>query len=177
MLNKLPFPLPFPTYFNLDMINALTSDTLVSENGKCIQYSYELYDLNWYVESFYVSIECSVKWVYHSLLQLGKIKLYLWNIGSLVKPLYLFYLASVKILACFHFLIFFKFSFLALTFSDLGLVPRKVKGYPVEYLIQYRKGGPNYGSTASEREISEYNPWCLILNPVLYFPQNWKLWK
>ncbi|KAL8106683.1 NADH dehydrogenase [ubiquinone] 1 alpha subcomplex subunit 9, mitochondrial [Apium graveolens] len=78
MLNKLPFPLPFPTYFNLDMINALTSDTLVSEN--------------------------------------------------------------------------------ALTFSDLGLVPRKVKGYPVEYLIQYRKGGPNYGSTASEREISEYNP-------------------
>ncbi|KAL1834869.1 hypothetical protein ACET3Z_004520 [Daucus carota] len=78
MLNKLPFPLPFPTYFNLDMINALTSDTLVSDN--------------------------------------------------------------------------------ALTFSDLGLVPRKVKGYPVEYLIQYRKGGPNYGSTASEREISEYNP-------------------
>lgn len=78
MLNRVPFPLPFPTYFNLDIINALTSDTLVSEN--------------------------------------------------------------------------------ALTFSDLGLVPRKVKGYPVEYLIQYRKGGPNYGSTASEREISEYNP-------------------
>lgn len=47
---------------------------------------------------------------------------------------------------------------LALTFSDLGLVPRKVKGYPVEYLIQYRKGGPQYGSTASEREIAEYNP-------------------
>lgn len=77
-VNKVPFPLPFPTYFNLDMINALTKDTLVSED--------------------------------------------------------------------------------ALTFADLGLVPRKLKGYPVEYLIQYRKGGPNYGSTASERESPEYNP-------------------
>ncbi|PQQ17547.1 NADH dehydrogenase [Prunus yedoensis var. nudiflora] len=35
----------------------------------------------------------------------------------------------------------------SLTFSDLGLVPHKLKGYPVEFLIQYRKGGPNYGST------------------------------
>lgn len=42
--------MPFPTYFNLDMINALTSDTLVSENGKCIQFSYNLYDLNGYIE-------------------------------------------------------------------------------------------------------------------------------
>ncbi|ONH93127.1 hypothetical protein PRUPE_8G214700 [Prunus persica] len=39
----------------------------------------------------------------------------------------------------------------SLTFSDLGLVPHKLKGYPVEFLIQYRKGGPNYGSTVSER--------------------------
>lgn len=39
----------------------------------------------------------------------------------------------------------------ALTFEDLGLAPHKVKGYPVEFLIQYRKGGPNYGSTVSEK--------------------------
>lgn len=50
-------------------------------------------------------------------------------------------------------LIFLNFlvDFVALTFSDLGLVPHKLKGYPVEFLIQYRKGGPNYGSTVSER--------------------------
>ncbi|MBA0845685.1 hypothetical protein Goarm_022508, partial [Gossypium armourianum] len=34
----------------------------------------------------------------------------------------------------------------ALTFMDLGIVPHKLKGYPVEYLIQYRKGGPQFGS-------------------------------
>ncbi|KAF5482500.1 hypothetical protein F2P56_003064 [Juglans regia] len=39
----------------------------------------------------------------------------------------------------------------ALTFNDLGIVPRKLKGYPVEYLIQYRKGGPQFGSTVSEK--------------------------
>lgn len=39
----------------------------------------------------------------------------------------------------------------ALKFEDLGVVPRKLTGYPVEYLIQYRKGGPNYGSTVSEK--------------------------
>ncbi|XP_041005420.1 NADH dehydrogenase [ubiquinone] 1 alpha subcomplex subunit 9, mitochondrial [Juglans microcarpa x Juglans regia] len=39
----------------------------------------------------------------------------------------------------------------ALTFNDLGTVPRKLKGYPVEYLIQYRKGGPQFGSTVSEK--------------------------
>lgn len=39
----------------------------------------------------------------------------------------------------------------ALTFSDLGIVPRKLKGYPVEFLIQYRKGGPQFGSTVSEK--------------------------
>lgn len=41
--------------------------------------------------------------------------------------------------------------FTALTFEDLGIVPHKLKGYPVEYLIQYRKGGPQYGSTVSEK--------------------------
>ncbi|KAK3193310.1 hypothetical protein Dsin_024620 [Dipteronia sinensis] len=39
----------------------------------------------------------------------------------------------------------------ALTFEDLGIVPHKLKGYPIEYLISYRKGGPNFGSTISER--------------------------
>lgn len=74
-LKKVPFPLPTPTMFNLDMIESLTTDTLVSEN--------------------------------------------------------------------------------ALTFEDLGIAPRKIKGYPVEFLIQYRKGGPNYGSTASEKITPE----------------------
>lgn len=71
LLNKVPFPLPNPDIFNLDQINALTVDTVVSEN--------------------------------------------------------------------------------ALTFNDLGIVPRKLKGYPVEYLTAYRRGGPAYGSTVSER--------------------------
>lgn len=71
LLKKVPFPLPNPDIFNLDRINALTVDTLVSEN--------------------------------------------------------------------------------ALTFSDLGVVPHKLKGYPTEYLISYRKGGPAFGSTVSER--------------------------
>uniref|UniRef100_UPI001CB96EA8 NADH dehydrogenase [ubiquinone] 1 alpha subcomplex subunit 9, mitochondrial n=1 Tax=Erigeron canadensis TaxID=72917 RepID=UPI001CB96EA8 len=78
LLNKVPFPLPSPSIFNLDMINALSSDKLVSED--------------------------------------------------------------------------------ALTFSDLGLVPHKVKGYPIEFLIQYRKGGPNYGSTVSERANPDSYP-------------------
>ncbi|XP_015901149.1 NADH dehydrogenase [ubiquinone] 1 alpha subcomplex subunit 9, mitochondrial [Ziziphus jujuba] len=39
----------------------------------------------------------------------------------------------------------------ALTFNDLGIVPRKLKGYPIEFLICYRKGGPQFGSTISER--------------------------
>ncbi|KAJ0963650.1 hypothetical protein J5N97_028772 [Dioscorea zingiberensis] len=39
----------------------------------------------------------------------------------------------------------------SLTFSDLGIVPRKLKGYPVEYLISYRQGGPAFGSTVSEK--------------------------
>ncbi|KAK2997824.1 hypothetical protein RJ639_026149 [Escallonia herrerae] len=78
LLNKVPFPLPTPTLFNLDSINALTTDTVVSKD--------------------------------------------------------------------------------ALTFEDLGLVPHKVKGYPIEFLISYRKGGPNYGSTVSERISPESYP-------------------
>ncbi|XAR61040.1 NADH:ubiquinone reductase (H(+)-translocating) [Bertholletia excelsa] len=76
-INKVPFPLPTPSIFNLDQINALTQDTVVSSD--------------------------------------------------------------------------------ALTFDDLGIVPHKLKGYPVEYLISYRKGGPQYGSTVSEKVTPE--PW------------------
>uniref|UniRef100_A0A0D9VMN3 NAD-dependent epimerase/dehydratase domain-containing protein n=1 Tax=Leersia perrieri TaxID=77586 RepID=A0A0D9VMN3_9ORYZ len=71
LLNKVPFPLPTPSIFNLDQINAFSEDNLVSEN--------------------------------------------------------------------------------ALTFSDLGIVPHKLKGYPVEFLVCYRKGGPAFGSTVSEK--------------------------
>lgn len=39
----------------------------------------------------------------------------------------------------------------ALTFNDLGILPHKLKGYPVEFLACYRKGGPQFGSTISER--------------------------
>jgi NADH dehydrogenase (ubiquinone) 1 alpha subcomplex subunit 9 len=46
----------------------------------------------------------------------------------------------------------------ALTFNDLGLMPHKIKGYPSEFLIQYRKGGPNYGSTVSERVSPDFDP-------------------
>ncbi|XP_027365060.1 NADH dehydrogenase [ubiquinone] 1 alpha subcomplex subunit 9, mitochondrial isoform X2 [Abrus precatorius] len=75
LLNKVPFPLPTPEILNLDQINALTTDTVVSEN--------------------------------------------------------------------------------ALTFDDLGIVPHKLKGYPIEFLISYRKGGPQFGSTISERVSPE----------------------
>ena len=34
LLNKVPFPLPTPNMFNLDEIDALTTDTVVSENGE-----------------------------------------------------------------------------------------------------------------------------------------------
>ncbi|XP_078182839.1 NAD(P)-binding Rossmann-fold superfamily protein [Carex rostrata] len=75
LLKKVPFPLPDPQIFNLDQINALTEDAIVSSN--------------------------------------------------------------------------------ALTFQDLDIVPNEVKGYPVEFLICYRKGGPNFGTTVSEKLISE----------------------
>ncbi|XP_022874577.1 NADH dehydrogenase [ubiquinone] 1 alpha subcomplex subunit 9, mitochondrial-like [Olea europaea var. sylvestris] len=71
LLKKVPFPLPTPAIFNLDLIEAFSTDTLVSGNG--------------------------------------------------------------------------------LKFEDLGIAPHKLKGYPVEFLIQYRKGGPQYGSTVSEK--------------------------
>ncbi|KAF3485659.1 hypothetical protein F2Q69_00052001 [Brassica cretica] len=76
MVNKVSFPLPSPQIFNLDQINTLTTDTLVSDK--------------------------------------------------------------------------------ALTFQDLDLVPHKLKGYPVEFLIQYRKGGPNFGSTVSEKIPTDF---------------------
>ncbi|KAG0460472.1 hypothetical protein HPP92_020367 [Vanilla planifolia] len=70
-LNKVPFPLPTPTIFNLEEINALTVDTVVSENAS--------------------------------------------------------------------------------TFRDLGVAPHKLKGYPVEFLTCYRKDGPSFGTTISEK--------------------------
>ncbi|CDP03802.1 unnamed protein product [Coffea canephora] len=78
LLKKVPFPMPTPSIFNLDAIEALTTDTLVSKD--------------------------------------------------------------------------------ALTFDDLGIAPHKLKGYPVEFLIQYRKGGPKYGSTVSEKVSPESWP-------------------
>ncbi|KAL9248693.1 NADH dehydrogenase [ubiquinone] 1 alpha subcomplex subunit 9, mitochondrial-like protein [Drosera capensis] len=46
----------------------------------------------------------------------------------------------------------------ALTFSDLDIVPHKLKGYPVEYLAAYRKGGPQFGSTISEKVSPDAYP-------------------
>ncbi|XP_073292321.1 NADH dehydrogenase [ubiquinone] 1 alpha subcomplex subunit 9, mitochondrial [Primulina huaijiensis] len=77
LLKKVPVPMPTPSIFNLDLIEAFSVDTVVSEN--------------------------------------------------------------------------------ALTFEDLGLTPCKLKGYPVEFLISYRKGGPQYGSTVSEKVTPQ--PW------------------
>lgn len=39
----------------------------------------------------------------------------------------------------------------ALKFSDLGLVPQKLIGVPIEHLYAYRTGGPQYGQTVGER--------------------------
>ncbi|XP_078440345.1 NAD(P)-binding Rossmann-fold superfamily protein [Wolffia australiana] len=71
LLNKLPFPLPTPNIFNLEEVNALSVDTLVSDD--------------------------------------------------------------------------------ALKFEDLGVNPHNLKGYPIEFLTSYRKGGPAFGSTVSEK--------------------------
>jgi NADH dehydrogenase (ubiquinone) 1 alpha subcomplex subunit 9 len=49
------------------------------------------------------------------------------------------------------FLLIFMVGSAALTFNDLEIVPHKLKGYPIEFLIQYRKGGPQFGSTVSEK--------------------------
>ncbi|KNA24805.1 hypothetical protein SOVF_012110 [Spinacia oleracea] len=77
LINKVPFPLPSPSIFNLDQIHALYGDTVVSDK--------------------------------------------------------------------------------ALTFADLDIVPHKLKGYPVEFLSCYRKGGPQFGSTISEKISAD--PW------------------
>ncbi|XP_062079602.1 NADH dehydrogenase [ubiquinone] 1 alpha subcomplex subunit 9, mitochondrial [Humulus lupulus] len=44
----------------------------------------------------------------------------------------------------------------ALTFNDLGLMPHKLKGYPIEFLTCYRKGGPQFGSTISEKVSADW---------------------
>jgi NADH dehydrogenase (ubiquinone) 1 alpha subcomplex subunit 9 len=36
LLNKVPFPLPTPSVFNLDQIEAYSVDNLVSEDGKAL---------------------------------------------------------------------------------------------------------------------------------------------
>ncbi|GAB2275868.1 hypothetical protein Dimus_010612 [Dionaea muscipula] len=46
----------------------------------------------------------------------------------------------------------------ALTFADLDIVPHKLKGYPVEFLMAYRKGGPQFGSTISEKVSPDAYP-------------------
>ncbi|GAB2220746.1 hypothetical protein Droror1_Dr00008417 [Drosera rotundifolia] len=46
----------------------------------------------------------------------------------------------------------------ALTFSDLDIAPHKLKGYPVEYLAAYRKGGPQFGSTISKKVSPDAYP-------------------
>lgn len=104
LLNKVPFPLPVPEILNLDKIQALTTDTVVSENGKF------LYLI---IRSFFFSR----------------------------------HYRTVSLMS--H--IFCLMKFAALTFNDLGIVPHKLKGYPIEFLISYRKGGPQFGSTISER--------------------------
>lgn len=46
----------------------------------------------------------------------------------------------------------------ALTFYDLGIAPHKLKGYPIEYLFSYREGGPQFGTTVSERVSPDSYP-------------------
>ncbi|KAK4273003.1 hypothetical protein QN277_021479 [Acacia crassicarpa] len=46
----------------------------------------------------------------------------------------------------------------ALTFYDLGIAPRKLKGYPIEYLFSYREGGPQFGTTVSESVSADSYP-------------------
>lgn len=102
LLNKVPFPLPTPEILNLDKIQALTTDTVVSENGKFLN---SITKSAFFIPRHYRTVS------------------------------YVFCLMK----------------FAALTFNDLGIVPHKLKGYPVEFLISYRKGGPQFGSTISER--------------------------
>ena len=67
---------------------------------------------------------------------------------------------SFLVTRCIHLSIppYFVVGFAALTFMDLGIVPHKLKGYPIEFLIQYRKGGPQFGSTVSEKVNPESWP-------------------
>lgn len=119
LLNKVPFPLPTPDLFNLDLINAFTSDTVVSENG-------------WY-KSF-------------------KRDLTIFLLMSDMNKLFQLQLSHSFIAS----IIFGGIA--ALTFDDLGIVPHKLKGYPIEFLLSYRKGGPQFGSTISERVDPEAFP-------------------
>jgi hypothetical protein len=43
LLNKVPFPLPTPSIFNLDQINAFSVDNLVSKDGEDLISSIEFY--------------------------------------------------------------------------------------------------------------------------------------
>lgn len=60
--------------------------------------------------------------------------------------------------------------FAALTFNDLGLVPHKLKGYPIEFLIAFRKGGPQFGSTVSEKVSTDDYAWGSVdfLVPIFF---------
>lgn len=69
---------------------------------------------------------------------------------------------SLFFTSIYHFFWFFVVHFAALTFNDLGIVPHKLKGYPIEYLIQYRKGGPQFGSTVSEKVSPDAWPWVSL---------------
>lgn len=59
---------------------------------------------------------------------------------------------------CFFLNNFSTTKFAALTFYDLGIAPHKLKGYPIEYLFSYREGGPQFGTTVSERVSPDSYP-------------------
>lgn len=120
LLKKVPVPMPTPSIFNLDLIEAFSVDTVVSKNGMT-HYSRILY-LHWF----------SFRW-----------KSFIFYDFT---PLFL----NIHLPSQFY-------GFPALTFEDLGFTPCKLKGYPVEFLISYRKGGPQYGSTVSEKVTPQ--PW------------------
>lgn len=113
--------MPVPTIFNLDQIEALSTDTVVSENGAYHRFKdiRLLYYFSCWICNF---ILCELFWP-----------------------------SLITILP-------------ALTFDDLGIVPRKLKGYPVEFLIQFRKGGPQYGSTVSEKVTPKSWDWCPLFS-------------
>ncbi|XP_039039365.1 NADH dehydrogenase [ubiquinone] 1 alpha subcomplex subunit 9, mitochondrial-like [Hibiscus syriacus] len=63
----------------------------------------------------------------------------------------------------------------ALTFMDLGVLPHKLKGYPVEFLIQHRKGGPQFGSLVSEKVNPDSYPQFTM--GFLFIPKTPLIWK